>query len=191
VSANVRFVVSVAREFKATGQPLSELISDGNMGLMEAALRFDEKRGFRFITYAVWWIRQAILRSSARRRRMVTAPSNRVEDLKKVERIQTRLTQELGRSPNDDEIAHVGTPEIRLDRSLFGEEEEEDDVLSQFSTPEAPVDERLETREARDLVHRCLDILDPREREIVRCHYGFDGFEPITLEAIGRTSRLA
>jgi len=120
VSANVRFVVSVAREFQATGQPLSELISDGNMGLMEAALRFDEKRGFRFITYAVWWIRQAILRSSARRRRMVTAPSNRVEDLKKVERIQTRLTQELGRSPNDDEIAHVGTPEIRLDRSLFG-----------------------------------------------------------------------
>ncbi|HIG19115.1 MAG TPA: hypothetical protein EYQ31_18420 [Candidatus Handelsmanbacteria bacterium] len=116
---------------------------------MEAALRFDEKRGFRFITYAVWWIRQAILRSSARRRRMVTAPSNRVEDLKKVERIQTRLTQELGRSPTDDEIAHVGTPEIRLDLSLFGEEED-DDVLSQFSTPEAPVDERLETREARD-----------------------------------------
>jgi RNA polymerase primary sigma factor len=120
-----------------------------------------------------------------------------------VERIQTRFTQELGRSPTDDEIAHetgftrvrvrraieVATPEIQLDRSLFGEDDN-DDVLSQFSTPEAPVDERLETREARDLVHRCLDILDPREREIIRCHYGFDGFDPMTLEAIGRRLSL-
>jgi RNA polymerase primary sigma factor len=199
VSANLRFVVSVAREFQATGQPLSEMISDGNLGLMEAALRFDEKRGFRFITYAVWWIRQSILRSATRRRRVVTAPSNRVEDLKTVETILSRLTQQMGRIATDEEVASeagytqvrvrraldVAAPEVRLDRTLFADGED-GDVLSRFAVADLPVDERLETREAEDMLHQCLDILDEREREILRCHYGFDGFEPMTLEAIGQ-----
>lgn len=199
VSANVRFVVSVAREFQASGQPLSELISDGNVGLMEAALRFDEKRGFRFITYAVWWIRQSILRSTTGRRRMVTAPSNRLEDLKTVEFVQARMTQEFGRQPTDAEMAartgftqlrvrralDVAAPEVRLDRTLYAGEDDVD-VLSLFATSDAPVDADLELREQGDVVRQCLEILDDREREIIRCHFGFDGFEPMTLEAIGQ-----
>lgn len=199
VSANVRFVVSVAREFQASGQPLSELISDGNMGLMEAALRFDEERGFRFITYAVWWIRQSILRSTTRRRRMVTAPSNRLEDLKTVDGVVARMTQELGRIPTDAEIAaeagytqirvrralEVAAPEVRLDRALYPGDEDTD-VLSLYAAPDPPVDEQLETSEQGDFVQDCLTILDERERQIIRCHYGFDGFPPMTLEAIGQ-----
>ncbi len=199
VSANVRFVVSVAREFQASGQPLSELISDGNMGLMEAALRFDEERGFRFITYAVWWIRQSILRSTTRRRRMVTAPSNRLEDLKTVDGVLARMTQALGRVPTDAEIAaeagytqirvrralEVAAPEVRLDRALYPGEQDTD-VLSIYATSDPPVDEQIEASEQGDLVLRCLDILDEREQQIIRCHYGFDGFPPMTLEAIGQ-----
>jgi RNA polymerase primary sigma factor len=198
-SANLRFVVSVARDFQGAGQPLSELISDGNLGLMEAALRFDEERGFRFITYAVWWIRQSILRSTAVRRRMVTAPSNRVEDLKLVETVLSRMTHALGRTPTDAEISaetgftqirvrralEVASPELRLDRALYGDEEATD-VLSCFATAEPSADQELETAEAGSLVSHCFDILDDREREIMRCHYGFDGFDPMTLEAIGQ-----
>jgi RNA polymerase primary sigma factor len=192
-------VVSVAREFQASGQPLSELISDGNMGLMEAELRFDEERDFRFITYAVWWIRQSILRSTTRRRRMVTAPSNRLEDLKTVDGVVARMTQELGRIPTDAEIAaeagytqirvrralELAAPEVRLDRALYPGDQDTD-VLSLYAAQDPPVDEQLETSERGDFVQDCLAILDERERQIIRCHYGFDGFPPMTLEAIGQ-----
>ena len=198
VSANLRFVVSVAREFQATGQPLQELISDGNLGLMEAALRFDEGRGFRFITFAVWWIRQTIRRSTARRRRTVTAPSNRLEDLRTVDGILSRMTQQLGRVPSDVEIAaeagytqvrvrrafEVSAPEVHLNQSLYPDSGDID-VVSRFAAPHTPADERLEIGETGILIKKCLDILDEREREIMRCHYGFDGCQPMTLEAIG------
>ena len=173
--------------------------SAARMVLGTHTLRFDEKRGFRFITYAVWWIRQSILRSTAIRRRMVTAPSNRVEDLKIVETVLSRMTHSLGRTPTDLEIAaetgftkirvrralDVASPELRLDRALYGDEEEAD-VLSRFATTELSADQELETVETGSLVRHCFDILDDREREIMRCHYGFDGFDPMTLEAIGQ-----
>lgn len=197
VSANLRFVVSVAHEFRGTGQPLCELISDGNLGLIEAARRFDETRGFRFISYAVWWIRQTIRRSLMQRRRMVSAPTNRLEDMKVVEETRSLLTHQLGRIPSDMEIAeHLGytpirvrraldvsTPEVRLD-AVDGNEGI--DLLARIVAHETPADHLVEVQQTHGMLAQCFDILDSREREIIRCHYGFDGAEPMTLEAIGQ-----
>ena len=198
VSANLRFVVAVAKEFRGTGQPLNELISDGNLGLLEAARRFDERRGFKFITYAVWWIRQSIRKSLAERRRTVTAPSNRVADLKAVELGQFRLGQSLGRSPTLYEVAEevgfspervqraleVASSEVHLDRSLYSDDDDTT-VSSLFESTEAPTEAEAEEHEATDTVQRCLQVLDNREREIIRRYYGFDGCQPMTLEQIG------
>ncbi|MBT3344278.1 MAG: RNA polymerase sigma factor RpoD/SigA [Gemmatimonadetes bacterium] len=203
VSANLRFVVSVAKEFRGTGQPLSELISDGNVGLLEAARRFDERRGFKFITYAVWWIRQSIRRALAERRRTVSAPSNRLADLKDIERSTLRLSQKLGRSPSLFEICddvgystqrvlrakEVSSPDVHLDRSLYADEEDTT-VSSLFETNEPPPETQAEEHEFVDTIDRCLEILDVREREIIRRYYGFDGCLPMTLEQIGRTLSL-
>ncbi len=203
ISANLRFVVSVAKEFRATGQPLNELISDGNVGLLEAARRFDERRGFKFITYAVWWIRQSILRALAERRRTVSAPSNRLADLKDVERSQLRLSQKLGRDPSLFEIyddvgystqrvlraMEVSAPDVHLDRSLY-DNEEDPAVSSLFETDEPPPETVAEEHEFVDTIDRCLEILDGREREIIRRYYGFDGCLPMTLEQIGQTLGL-
>jgi len=203
ISANLRFVVSVAKEFRVTGQPLNELISDGNVGLLEAAGRFDERRGFKFITYAVWWIRQSILRALDERRRTVSAPSNRLADLKDVERSQLRLSQKLGRDPSLFEIyddvgysaqrvlraMEVSTPDVHLDRSLY-DNEEDTAVSSLFETDEPPPETVAEEHEFVDTIDRCLEILDGRERVIIRRYYGFDGCLPMTLEQIGQTLGL-
>jgi RNA polymerase primary sigma factor len=201
VVANLRFVVQVANEFRGTGAPLHELISDGNLGLMEAARRFDETLGFRFISYAVWWIRQTIRRSLRQRRRQVSAPSNRLDDMKIVEDTRSRLTHRLGRTPTDREVAdetgfttlrvrralEVSAPEVPLD-ALHAPEEFVDGIGLEQS-PAEPADLDVELGEERDIVGRCLGILDERQREILRRHYGFDG-EPMTLEAIGQRMGL-
>jgi RNA polymerase primary sigma factor len=198
VRANLRFVVSVAKEFRGTGQPLHELISDGNLGLLEAARRFDERRGFKFITYAVWWIRQSIRKSLSERRRTVAAPTNRIADLKTVERGQYRLAQQLGRTPSLFEIAaevgfstqrvqralELSVAEIHLDRSLYADDDDTS-VSSLFEADLPAADDLTEEHEANDTVHRCLQSLDARQREILRRYYGFDGCKPMTLEEIG------
>ncbi len=203
ISANLRFVVSVAKEFRATGQPLNELISDGNVGLLEAARRFDERRGFKFITYAVWWIRQSIRRALTERRRTVSAPSNRVSDLKDIERSQVRLAQTLGRDPSIFEICddvgystrrvlramEVSAPDVHLDRPLYATEDDTI-VSSLFETDEPPPEYEAEEHEFVDTIDACLDVLDVREREIIRRYYGFDGCLPMTLEQIGKTLNL-
>jgi RNA polymerase primary sigma factor len=203
ISANLRFVVSVAKEFRATGQPLNELISDGNVGLLEAARRFDERRGFKFITYAVWWIRQSIRRALAERRRTVCAPSNRVADLKDVERAQIRLSQSLGRDPSLFEICddvgysmqrvlramEVSSPDVHLDRPLYADEDDTN-VSALFEADGPPPETQAEEHEFVDTIDQCLQILDTREREIIRRYYGFDGCLPMTLEQIGGTLGL-
>jgi len=197
ISANLRFVVTIAKEYRDTGQPLSELISDGNLGLMEAAKRFDEDRGFKFITYAVWWIRQSIQRALAERKRTVPAPSNRLADLKSVERKEGELSQELGRSPTVDEVSRevgfstqrivrakqAASPDLYLDRSLY--EEEDATVLSLFESGEKQPQQVTEESDLERAVDRCLDTLNARERQIIRWYYGFGGHEPMTLEEIG------
>lgn len=203
VAANVRFVVAVARGFRGTGCPMNELISDGNLGLVEAARRFDETRGFKFITYAVWWIRQSIRRSLAERRGTVRAPSNRVADLKQVDRARLRLAQTLSRNPTDFELAdatgfplrrvqralEVGVADVHLDRSLYGDDDDTT-VFSLFQSEDPAADVETETHEESDMVERCLSTLSPREREIIRRYYGFDNCEPMTLEEIGDTFGL-
>jgi len=175
ISANLRFVVTIAKEYRDTGQPLSELISDGNLGLMEAAKRFDEDRGFKFITYAVWWIRQSIQRALADRKRTVPAPSNRLADLKSVVRKEGELSQALGRAPTVFELAREvgfssqrlsraresGSSDLYLDRSLF--DEEDATLLSLFESSEKRPHEVAEEIDLVSTVDRCLESLDVRE----------------------------
>ena len=204
ITSNLRFVISIAREYNRTsGQPMSELISDGNMGLIEAAKRFDEKRGFKFITYAVWWIRQAILKGMAQRRRTLPAPSHRMGDLNTVRRRAEELAQDLGRKPSVQEIAkaagfsvtrvinaHAVTDrDVYLDEPRFDDEEDET-LMSQLSSGLGAPDELAEQHNMADTVDRCLSILDKRERLILRWYYGIDGHQPVTLQEIGHRMGL-
>jgi len=198
VEANLRFVVSVAKEYQNRGVPLADLISAGNMGLITAAERFDEDKGFKFISYAVWWIRQAILQTLAEQSRTVRLPLNKIGLLYKISKASRSLQQERADEPNPEEIAEqldVPVAEIketlmcgRSVRSLdatFKEEEEHSllDVLP---------DERQESPESqvirgclRGQIDSALCGLVGREAEILELYFGLDGEEPMTLDQIG------
>lgn len=199
VKANLRFVVNVARNYQNQGLPLADLINEGNIGMIRAALRFDERKNFRFITYAVWWIRQSILKALAENSRVVNLPLNRVGALYKITKAQSRLEQRLGRQPQADEIAselsmraqevadtiRAGAAALSLDMPT---QEEEGgclgDILSD-DNQESP-DEQTSRRSMRELLDRSMGILDERERTILILYYGMDGEEPYSLEEIGK-----
>ena len=197
VEANLRFVVRIARGYHGRRLSYMELISEGNLGLMEAVQRFDETRGFKFITYAVWWIRQAILRALAEHGKIARPPLSRVNDLQKVERWTGILAQKLGRDPTPEEIAdsaglslerthnalHMALPDISMDVPIVPDEKEP--LMTTFAahTPD-PADCYERTALSRAL-HACLDLLDQRERLVVRTYFGLDDQEPQTLEQIG------
>jgi len=197
VSANLRFVVSVAREYTGSGLPLIELISEGNMGLIEAVPRFDETRGLKFITYAVWWIRQAIFKALDRTSKDVRPPVNHVYDLKKVERQTVVLSQELGRDPTFDEIVEstgigrdrvrnalaVSRREISLDVPAYPNEEES--LMAAFPAANADVEEEFEKAALAETLQSCLATLDDREHQIICSYFGIGGREPMSLEKIG------
>jgi RNA polymerase primary sigma factor len=197
VTANLRFVVSVAREYKDYGLSLVELISEGNMGLMEAVKRFDETRGFKFITYAVWWIRQAILKALAENGKIARPPMSQINDLQKIEKESSALAQELGRAPTFDEIAasvdislertrnalEVGQQDVSLDAPAFLDEETT--VLQVFAAEQEGLDEHFEREEMKQRVNACLGVLDEREYQIVRAYFGLEDTRPMTLEEIG------
>ena len=197
IEANLRFVVSVARDYKDYGLSLGELISEGNVGLLEAVKRFDETRGFKFITYAVWWIRQAILKALALQGRIARPPMSQINDLQKIEREAGRLAQSLGRSPTGTEIAErvaisaertrnaldVSQHDLSLDAPAYPDEAAP--LLSVCAAPEAGADDLFEEAEMRDRLSSCLSQLDEREGEIVRAYFGIGGAEPMTLEEIG------
>ena len=198
VEANLRFVVSVAKEYQNRGVPLSDLISSGNMGLITAAERFDEKRGFKFISYAVWWIRQAILQTVAEQSRTVRLPLNKVGLLYKISKASRKLMQEQADDPEPEDIAaqlDVTVEEVnetllhgRSVRSLdatFREEEEQSllDILP---------DDRQESPEIgvmkgclRQQIESALSSLMGREAEILRLYFGLEGEKPMTLDEIG------
>jgi RNA polymerase primary sigma factor len=198
VEANLRFVVSVAKEYQNRGVPLSDLISSGNMGLITAAERFDEEKGFKFISYAVWWIRQAILQTLAEQSRTVRLPLNKVGLLYKISKASRQLMQERADAPDPEDIAaqlELTVDEVketmlhgRAVRSLdasFREEEEQSllDILP---------DDRQESPEAgvlkgcmRYQIDSALGSLVGREAEILRLYFGLDGEEPMTLDQIG------
>ena len=202
VTANLRFVVSVAKNYTGYGLTLIELISEGNIGLMEAVKRFDETRGFKFITYAVWWIRQAILKSIAEQSRAVRPPMSQINDLQKVDKQTNALAQELGRNPTLEELAKKA--EISLDRTRnalevgqrdasFDTPLQEDDAEKTLLTLYATEDDLKAVLEDNALHHAivtCLDVLDEREQRIVCAYFGLEDRAPITLEEIGTTLGL-
>ena len=198
VKANLRFVISVAKEYQGQGLPLQDLISEGNLGLIKAAQRFDETRGFKFISYAVWWIRQSILQALAEQSRVVRLPLNRVGAINKVGRALEALEKEYGREPSMDEIA------TRMDMSSFevadvlktsarhlslDEPFKEDEGNSLLDVLESdryePPDGTLMRSSLREEIEKVLSTLKPREAEIVKLYFGLDGDRPLTLEEIG------
>lgn len=203
VKSNLRFVVSVAKQYAGQGLSLTDLINEGNIGLMRAAERFDEKRGFKFISYAVWWVRQAMLQALAEQSRIFRVPLNRATTLYRLGKVQRRLTQDLGREPKVEEIAEklkISRREVRgtldianvplsMDES-YGDDEENPlrDYLRDEDAPST--DENTFRRTLSEDVERVLDALPERERKILTSYFGLDGGEPETLERIGRQFNL-
>jgi RNA polymerase primary sigma factor len=199
VKANLRFVVSVAKQYQNQGLPLTDLISEGNLGLIKAARRFDETRGFKFISYAVWWIRQSILQALAEQSRIVRLPLNRVGALNKINKVLSRLEQEYEREPSPEEIAEAieGThtpeeiaeilrqagPHVSLDSPIApGEETRFIEVLEDTEMPQP--DQVLMQESLKQEVAKALATLEEREAQILRMHFGIDQRYPMTLEEI-------
>jgi len=198
VRSNLRFVVSVAKKYQNQGVPLSDLINEGNLGLIRAAHKFDETKGIKFISYAVWWIRQGILQCLAEQSRVVRVPLNRAGALHRIGRRSSKLLQELGREPTVEEIADdLDISEEEVERTLAisrtslsldapmtpGEDNRLIDYLpDQYSPgPETEVYEKA----LRRTIEEALDTLKEREAKILRLYYGLDDQSPMTLEEIG------
>ncbi len=199
VNANLRFVVSVAKGYQNLGLPLSDLINEGNLGLMVAARRFDGSKGFKFISYAVWWIRQSILQALAEQSRIVRLPLNRIGELTRVNKVLTKLEQKLGRPPEVDEIAEeldVKPTDMDLLLRLAQrpvsletpcDEGEPDrclgDLLPDDNLPAC--DDVLSDDELRGEIQTAMGALTEGEGRVLRMYYGLDGQSPMTLEEIG------
>jgi RNA polymerase primary sigma factor len=201
--ANLRFVVSVAKQYQNQGLSLADLINEGNIGLIKAAKRFDETRGFKFISYAVWWIRQAILQALAEQSRIVRLPLNRVGTLHKIGKISSSLEQEYGREPSPDEIAKelelstvevsdtlkISNTHLSLDAPFsISEDNSLMDVLEDEFQP-AP-DEDLLSESLRLEIEKALDTLSPREAEVINLYFGLNSEKALTLEEIGTRFNL-
>jgi RNA polymerase primary sigma factor len=201
--ANLRFVVSVAKQYQNQGLSLGDLINEGNLGLIKAAQRFDETRGFKFISYAVWWIRQSILQALAEQSRIVRLPLNRVGSLNKISKTFSELEQKFEREPSPDELAEVlevSTSEvvdtlkisgrhISMDAPFVqGEENSLLDVLENDS--EDTPDSGLINDSLRREVQRALSTLTQREADVVTLYFGLNGEHTMTLEEIGEKFNL-
>ncbi|MCB0490928.1 MAG: RNA polymerase sigma factor RpoD/SigA [Cyclobacteriaceae bacterium] len=201
--ANLRFVVSVAKQYQNNGLSLGDLINEGNVGLIKAAERFDETRGFKFISYAVWWIRQSILQALAEQARVVRLPLNRVGSLNKISRAFSELEQKFQREPSSDELAEVlelsvdevektirsGGRQVSVDAPFVqGEENSLLDVLTsdQVDTPDTALMHDSLQRE----VSRALSTLTERESEVICDYFGLNGHTAMTLEEIGEKFNL-
>ena len=197
VSANLRFVVSVAKQYQNQGLSLPDLIDEGNLGLIKAAQKFDETRGFKFISYAVWWIRQSILQALAEQSRIVRLPLNQVGSLNKIGKALSRFEQEHERRPNAAELAEqLDVPEDKIADTMKvsgrhvsvdapfvdGEDNSLLDVLPNDDSPMA--DSTLNQESLAKEINRALDQLNPRERDILKMFFGI-GCQEMTLEEIG------
>lgn len=195
--ANLRFVVSVAKQYQNQGLSLPDLINEGNVGLIKAAEKFDETRGFKFISYAVWWIRQSILQAIAEQSRIVRLPLNQVGSVNKINRVLNKFEQEHERRPSIDEIAdNVDIPHEKIEEAMkvnsrhvsvdapFAEGEGNSllDVLPNNDSPMA--DKKLVMESLREEINRALQTLNERERNIIEAFFGINQQE-MTLEEIG------
>ena len=201
--ANLRFVVSVAKQYQNQGLSLGDLINEGNLGLIKAAKRFDETRGFKFISYAVWWIRQSILQALAEQSRVVRLPLNRVGALNKIGKAFSSLEQEYEREPSANEIAEqlemtpyevsdtlkISGKHLSLDAPFNqGDDNRLLDVIQDDHQP--PPDDLLLNESLRIEVKRALTTLSDREAEVIRLYFGLDREHPLTLEEIGERFSL-
>ena len=197
--ANLRFVVSVAKQYQNQGLSLSDLINEGNLGLIKAAQRFDETRGFKFISYAVWWIRQSILQALAEQSRIVRLPLNKVGSLNKINKAFSELEQEYEREPSSDELAEmleipteevettlgVAARHVSMDAPFVeGEDNSLLDVLENGSTP--GTDKKLEYKESLQReINRSLSTLTDRQCDVIKLYFGIGVEHPMSLEDIG------
>lgn len=198
VKANLRFVVSVAKQYQNQGLSLIDLINEGNMGLIKAASRFDETKGFKFISYAVWWIRQAILQALAEQSRVVRLPLNKVGALSKITKVMTSLEKKFERDPTSEEIADaLKTTEIEVSDTLKisgkhlsidaefapGEDNRLLDVLREDNQPSP--DKQLFDDSLREEIDIALKSLSEKEKQVIMLYFGIDQDQPMTLEEIG------
>lgn len=201
--ANLRFVVSVAKQYQNQGLSLGDLINEGNLGLLKAAKRFDETRGFKFISYAVWWIRQSILQALAEQSRIVRLPLNRVGALNKIGKAYSNLEQEFEREPSADEIAKeldmdaaeiadtlkISGRHVSMDAPFTqGEENSLLDVIESDLQPSP--DHELMDESLKAEIERALSTLSEREAEVIKLYFGLDKENSLTLEEIGERFNL-
>ena len=196
--ANLRFVISVAKKYQNRGVSLTDLIQEGNVGLVTAARKFDPDQGVKFISYAVWWIRQAILASLANHGRAVRVPLNRASDLARIFREKERLKQELRREPTSEELSvatdltpelveslqTLNAAEIRLDAPIGDSEDSQ--LVERFVSEEASEPEmEVEGRLLGETISEALETLEPRDAKVLRLYFGLEGEREHTLEEIG------
>lgn len=201
--ANLRFVVSVAKQYQNQGLSLPDLINEGNLGLIKAAQRFDETRGFKFISYAVWWIRQSILQALAEQSRIVRLPLNKIGSINKINKAYATLEQEHERAPSAEEISELldmsendvkesmknSGRHVSMDAPLVeGEDSNLYDVLNTGESPSP--DGELMVESLRVEIERALQTLTPREADLIRLYFGLNGTHAMTLEEIGETFDL-
>jgi RNA polymerase primary sigma factor len=201
--ANLRFVVSVAKQYQNQGLTLPDLINEGNLGLIKAAQRFDETRGFKFISYAVWWIRQSILQALAEQSRIVRLPLNKIGSINKINKTYAFLEQSHERPPSAEEIAKEldmtindvkesmknSGRHVSMDAPLVeGEDSNLYDVLRSGESPNP--DKDLLHESLRTEIERALETLTPREADVIRLYFGLGNQHPMTLEEIGETFDL-
>jgi len=203
VKANLRFVVSVSKQYQNQGLTLSDLINEGNLGLLKAATRFDETKGFKFISYAVWWIRQSILQALAEQARIVRLPLNKIGAVNKVNNAAARLEQRYEREPTTDEIAkdlsiapadvkeaikHTGR-HVSMD-SPINDEDDSNFYEIMMSEDSPKPDKNLIRESLQKEIERTLSVLTQREADIIRSYYGLGGKSTQTLEEIGEAFTL-
>ena len=201
--ANLRFVVSVAKQYQNQGLSLGDLINEGNLGLIKAAQRFDETRGFKFISYAVWWIRQSILQALAEQSRIVRLPLNKIGSINKINKMYAFLEQENERPPSAEEIAKKldmtvndvkesmknSGRHVSMDAPLI--EGEDSNLYDVLNTGESPNPDKALLHESLKVeIERALETLTPREADVVQLYFGLGDAHPMTLEEIGETFDL-
>ena len=197
IRSNLRFVVSVAKRYQNRGMSFEDLVQEGNVGLVTAARKFDPDRGVKFISYAVWWIRQSILAALARQSRSVRLPLNRATELGRVVRTREELRQELRRDPSAEEIAEaadldvstvqmlqaINVADVRLDAPVG--DSDDNQLVDRFLVDDQNLEVDLEGKLVREHIAEALEVLRPRDARVVRLYYGLQGEQEHTLEEIG------
>lgn len=196
--ANLRFVVSVSKQYQNQGLSLPDLINEGNLGLIKAAQRFDETRGFKFISYAVWWIRQSILQALAEQSRIVRLPLNKIGSINKINKAYAKLEQDNEREPKAEEIADMlEIPEAEVKESMRNSgrhvsmdaplvQDEENNMYDVLKSDDSPTPEtELMYESLRKEIDRAISTLTPREADVIRLYFGLNSKHPMTLEEIG------